>query len=170
LTLDALSDGSRVFVDANIFVYHFTAASASCRRLLARCAAGDVQGITALPVLLEVAHRLRIIEAQQDQLVGGSNPGQKLARSPGIVRKLHRYEEWTLAIPKMGLEVVEVTYPDFVASLAVRRATGLLTLDSLVVAVMRRLRFAHLASADRGFRGVGGLSLLAPDDLNPAAR
>lgn len=124
-----------------------------------------VHGITSLPVLLEVAHRLMIIEAQQDQLVRGSNPREKLARSPEIVRKLHRYEEWTLAIPRMGVEVEEVTSPDFVASLAVRRATGLLTLDALAVAVMRRLRLSHLASADHAFRGVDGISLFEPGDL-----
>ena len=166
MTLDALPDESSVFIDANIFVYYFTAASASCRRLLDRCAAGAVRGITSLPILLEVAHRLMIIEAQQDQRVRGSNPGQKLARSPEIVRKLRRYEEWTLAIPRMGIEVEEVTQHDFIISLAVRRATGLLTLDALVVAVMRRLRLTHLASADHGFRPVGGLSLLEPDDLH----
>lgn len=65
----------------------------------------------------------------------------------------------------MGIEVEEVTQQDLVASLAVRRATGLLTLDALVVAVMRRLRLAHLASADHGFRVVVGLSLLEPGDL-----
>src|SRR6266851_5741901 len=110
-TLDALQDESSVFIDANIFVYHFTAASASCRRLLARCAAGSIRGLTSLPVLLEVAQH------------------------------------------------------DFLTSLAVRRETGLLTLDALIVAVMRRLRLAHLASADHGFRAVGGLSLLEPNDL-----
>ena len=166
MTLDALPDESSVFIDANIFVYYFTAASASCRRLLGRCAAGAVHGITSLPILLEVAHRLMIIEAQQDQLVRGSNPGQKLARAPEIVKRLRRYEEWTLAIPRMAIEVEEVTQQDFIASLAVRRATGLLTLDALVVAVMRRLRLAHLASADHGFRVVDGLALLEPGDLH----
>ena len=167
-TLDALPDESSVFIDANIFVYHFTAASVSCRRLLGRCAAGSVHGITSLPVLLEVAHRLMIIEAQQDQLVRGSNPVEKLARLPDIVRRLHRYEEWTLAIPRMGIEVEEVTQHDFLTSLTVRRATGLLTLDALIVAVMRRLRLAHLASADHAFRTVDGLSLLEPNDLRVA--
>jgi predicted nucleic acid-binding protein len=167
-TLDGLAAESSVFIDANIFVYHFTAASAACRRLLGRCAEGTIHGVTSLPVLLEVAHRLMIIEAQQDQLVRGSNPGEKLARLPNIVRKLRRYEEWTLAIPRMGIEVEEVTQHDFIASLAVRRTTGLLTLDALIVAVMRRLRLAHLASADHGFRSVAGLSLLEPDDLHAA--
>jgi len=165
LTLDTLPDESSVFIDANIFVYYFTAASPACRGFLSRCAARVVHGVTSLPVLFEVAHRLMIIEAQEGQLVRGGNPGQKLARSPEIVRKLRRYEEWTLAIPRMGIEVEEVTQHDFITSLAVRRTIGLLTLDALVVAVMRRLRVAHLASADHAFRGVHGLVLLEPGDL-----
>ena len=164
-TLDALPDESSVFIDANVFIYHFTAASVWCRRLLDRCATGSLHGITSLPVLLEVAHRLMIIEAQQDQLVRGSNPGEKLARLPAVVRRLHRYEEWTLAIPRMGIEVEEVTQRDVVRSLDVLRTTGLLTLDALIVAVMRRLQLANLASADQGFRAVGGVSLLEPNDL-----
>ena len=58
-----------------------------------------------------------------------------------------------------------MTQQDFLRSLDVRRTTGLLTLDALIVAVMRRLRLANLASADHGFRAVDGLSLLKPDDL-----
>jgi len=167
-TLDALPDESSVFVDANIFIYHFTGASVWCRRLLDRCAGGRLHGITSLPVLLEVAHRLMIIEAQQDQLVRGSNPGEKLTRLPAVVRRLHRYEEWTLAIPRMGVEVEEVTQPDFIRSLDVRRTTGLLALDALIVAVMRRLRLTNLASADQGFRVVSRLSVLEPNDLRVA--
>jgi predicted nucleic acid-binding protein len=165
LTLDELPDGSDVFVDANIFVYHYTAASSSCQRFVDRCAAGTLRGVTSLHVLLEVAHRLMIVEAQQAGLVRGANPRQKLAGSPEIVRRLRRYEEWTLAIPRMGIEVQEVTYQDFLASLGVRRAVGLLTLDSLAVAVMRRLRLTHLASADRAFRAVAGISVFEPADL-----
>lgn len=165
MTFDAIPDRSSVFLDANVFVYHFTAVSASCRGLLSRCAAGSIHGVTSLPIVLEVAHRLMIIEAQQADLVRGSNPGQKLARAPAIVRKLSRYEEWALAIPRMGIEVDEVTYQDFVASLAVRRVTGLLTLDALVVAVMRRRRITNLASADHGFRDLDGVSLYEPGDL-----
>lgn len=165
MTLDALPAGSAVFVDANIFVYHFTATSVSCREFLARCAAGDVHGVTSLPVLLEVAHRLMILEAQHKRLVRGSNPAQQLARSPRIVRQLRLYEEWTLAVPRMGIDIEEVGHRDFTESLAVRRATGLLTLDALLVAVMMRLDLANLASADRAFAAVDAVSLFEPGDI-----
>ncbi len=166
MKLDALPGGSLVFIDANVFIYHFTAAYASCHQFLSHCASGLLHGLTSLAVLLEVAHRLMIIEAQQKGLVRGPNLWQKLSRSPAIVRKLRLYDEWTLAIPRMGIEVEEVTFADFLASLEVRQKTGLLTLDSLILAVMNRLKIPNLASADQAFSRIEGARLFSPDDVN----
>ena len=166
MNLKALPDGTLVFIDANIFIYHFTGAAPSCREFLTRCASGTIHGITSLPVILEAAHRLMVIEAQQKGLVLGPNPWQKLSRSPAVVRKLRLYEEWTLAIPRMGIEVEEVTFADFLASLEVRQKTGLLTLDSLILAVMNRLKIPNLASADQAFSRTEGAKLFSPDDVN----
>lgn len=165
MKLDALPSGSLVFIDANIFIYHFTGTSPSCHKFLVRCSSGEVHGTTSLPVLLEVAHRLMVVEAQQKRLVRGPNPGQKLAQSPAIVKKLHLYEEWTLGIPRMGVELEEVTFIGFLASMDMRRKTGLLTLDSLILAVMTRLRISNLASADQGFAGTESIRLFTPEDI-----
>ena len=165
MRLEALLDGGAVFIDANIFIYHFTGASPSCHGFLARCSSGALHGITSLPVLLEVAHRLMVIEAQQRRLVRGANPGQQLAHSPALVKKLQLYEEWTLAIPRMGVDVEEVAVADLLASMAIRRQAGLLTLDALIIAVMKRLRIPNLASADQGFAGIEGIRLCSPGDL-----
>lgn len=166
MNLEAFPNGSLIFIDANIFIYYFTAASPSCREFLTRCASGTIHGITSLPVILEVAHRLMIIEAQHKGLVRGSNPWQKLSRSPAVVKKLRLYEEWTSAIPRMGIEVEEVTFADFLASLEMRQKTGLLTLDSLILAVMNRLKIPNLASADHAFSHIDGLKLFTPDGVS----
>jgi hypothetical protein len=39
-TLDQIPDGQRVFVDASIFIYHFTGASPDCQNLLPEPAGG----------------------------------------------------------------------------------------------------------------------------------
>jgi hypothetical protein len=44
MTLAELEEGSVVFVDANVFVYHFVEASPECTGLLRRCETGEVQG------------------------------------------------------------------------------------------------------------------------------
>ena len=57
LTLDRLEAGSQVFVDATVFVYHFTGTSPSSRDFLDRCERGELRGTTSVVVLAEVAHR-----------------------------------------------------------------------------------------------------------------
>jgi len=165
LKLETIPGGSLVFIDANIFIYHFTAASASCNQFLTRCSSGELHGMTSLPVLLEVAHRLMVVEAQQKRLVRPPNPAQKLARSPALVKKLSLYEEWTLAIPRMGIEVEEVSFADLMVSMNMRQKSGLLTLDALILAVMSRLKIPNLASADRAFSAVEDIKLFSPEDI-----
>jgi len=165
LTLDEIPHDSTVFLDANIFVYYSTGTSVSCRTLLDRCAMEAVHGLTSLAVLLEVAHRLMIIEAQQKGLIRGGNPAKKLAESPEIVKQLDLYEEQVLKIPKMGIEVEEATIADFSRSLVWRKRTGLLTLDSLILAVMERRQVRNLASADKDFQQADGVQLFSPADI-----
>lgn len=166
MKLETIPSGSLVFIDANIFIYHFTAASASCHQFLTRCSSGELHATTSLPVLLEIAHRLMVVEAQQKRLIRGANPVQKLARSPALVKKLSLYEEWTLAIPRMGIEVEEVTFADLMVSMGMRQKSGLLTLDALVLAVMGRLKIPNLASADQAFSEVEGIKLFSPGDIH----
>ncbi len=106
-----------------------------------------------------------IIEAQQKRLIRGPNPAQKLAHSPFIIKRLHLYADWTLAIPRMGIEVEEVPFQDLVSSISVRQRSGLLTLDALIVAMMIRLKISNLATADLGFENVKEIKLFKPDDL-----
>ena len=65
--LAALPSGGRVFIDANIFIYHFTHTplTAACTKFLQRVEVGDIEGITSVITLAEVAHRLMILEGIQ---------------------------------------------------------------------------------------------------------
>jgi predicted nucleic acid-binding protein len=66
MTFADLVAGEPVFVDANTFVYHFTAHhlfGAACSQFLLRMARQEVAGFTATHVLSEVAHRVMTTEA-----------------------------------------------------------------------------------------------------------
>ncbi len=63
MSLADLRDGDRVFIDANIFIYHFGGRSLECKALLERCARRDLLGYTSTPVLAEVLHRRMVAEA-----------------------------------------------------------------------------------------------------------
>jgi len=69
LRFEEIAPGQAVFVDANVFLYHLTGRSRACRDLLARCEAGEVQGLTGTHVVLEVLHRLMMLEAVRRALV-----------------------------------------------------------------------------------------------------
>ena len=106
MTLAEIEEGAGVFVDANIFIYHFVGASPECTSLLRRCETGDVQGSTSVLVLAEVCHRLMMIEAVERRLVAAGNVARKLARRPDVVRQLAIHDASIQAIPSMGIEIV----------------------------------------------------------------
>jgi predicted nucleic acid-binding protein len=63
MSLVDLRDGDRVFIDANIFIYHFGGRSLECKALLERCARRALLGYTSTPILAEVLHRRMVAEA-----------------------------------------------------------------------------------------------------------
>lgn len=83
MRLDSIPSGTRVFIDANIFIYHFTGVSTQCSDFLNRCERSDLEGNTSANVLLEVLHLsfLKIHFAK--------NRWDKVSeiRSPGIFRR-----------------------------------------------------------------------------------
>jgi hypothetical protein len=66
MLLSDLGDGSSVFIDANIFIYHFSKGSKlnpACSNFLERIEEGKINGFTSVAVIQEVAHRMMIVEA-----------------------------------------------------------------------------------------------------------
>jgi len=144
--------GARVFIDANIFIYHFAGASEECTQFLERCERGELLGITAVHTLLEVLHRLMMIEAVAEGLVEPGGVARRLREQPEVVRRLKRYQEQGEAILEMGLEVLPLE-PELIAlSGRYRREYGLLVNDSLTAALVAGLGLEGLATADEDFR------------------
>src|SRR5438309_11788714 len=58
--LASVPPGQHLFIDANIFIYHFTQSplTAVCTAFLQRVEAGEILGSTSVVTLTEVAHRL----------------------------------------------------------------------------------------------------------------
>jgi predicted nucleic acid-binding protein len=166
MTLADIEEGSAVFIDANVFIYHFVGASQECTALLGRCEAGEVQGSTSALVLAEVSHRLMMIEAVERRLVTAGNVARKLVRRPDVVRQLATYEANVQAIPAMGVEITGVTEATILLSLRHQRRFGLLTNDSLIVAGMQQQGVRLLATADRRLAVVDEIDVLVPSDLS----
>ncbi|MBI1791234.1 MAG: hypothetical protein HYR60_27210 [Acidobacteria bacterium] len=69
--------GSDIFIDANIFVYGLSNASAQCRLLLERCSREEVAGITLFEIVNEATHKLMLAEAVSKAVI--PRPGSAAA-------------------------------------------------------------------------------------------
>ena len=163
--LERIASGTRVFIDAPVLVYHFTGLSVECRSLLERCERGDVEGVTSVTVIAEVTHRLMMIEAVQAGLVSAGNVATKLQKKPEAIRKLHIASEQAARIPVMGITVLGLDLRVVLAASELRRRHGLMTNDSIIAATLVDADIEHLATGDRDFRRVKGVTVFEPSDL-----
>ena len=151
MALIEIQSGTAVFVDANVFVYHFTGRSDDCSSFLVRVESGDVRGFTGQTSVLEVAHRLMMLEATERGFAVTRNPAARLAKQPKLVQELSKYYFSVLSIARLGIEILTLP-PDFLtASQEFRQGYGLLVNDSLVPMHMRQAGLSILASADVAF-------------------
>jgi len=165
MTFDAIEEGSTLFVDANVFVYHFTGVSPQCTSLLSRCEASELRGSTSAVIVAEVCHRVMMIEAVERKLVSAGNVARKLARRPEVVRQLATYEANVEAIGLMGIDVTPLTGGTVVQGLRIQKRYGFLTNDSLLLATMLHQGVRLLASADRRLVSAREIEVAVPTDL-----
>ena len=160
----ALPSGSRVFIDANIFIYHFTRTSltAACTTFLQRVEVGDIEGITSVITLAEVAHRLMILEAIRTHRLVPHAAVRKLKENPALVQQLSHYKVVTETVPAFNVVVEVITSAHLRTAQGISATCGLLTNDSLTVAVMQSLALTDLASNDPDFSLVPALTVWQP--------
>ena len=164
MNLDDISDGGSVFVDANVILYALDHKSAGCRRFVARCHARALEGTISTVTLAEIEHR-RMVEESRANGLTGSNPARTLAHRPELIRELRIYAEDVRDLLAGDLHVEAVRPEDFYVALELQRQHGLLTNDSLNLAVAKRLGIAAVATADAAFDRVHGFIIYKPDDL-----
>ena len=162
MRLDAFPDGGRLFLDANIFLYHVWGQTPSCSRLLGRIETGLVEGVTSTTVLGEVTHRLLIAEAIARYPQSRRHPTRFLKRHPAIVRTVSQSRLIMEHLTRLPLHVLPVTPALWHQALSITHAIGLLLNDAITVGCLRQLRMPHLASADQDFRLVPDLTLWSP--------
>lgn len=163
--LSEIPAGASVFLDATIFLYHFTGASPACRSLLSLCEAGRLHALTSAVAVAEVTHRLMTIEAVARGLVAPGNVVKKLRDRPEVVRQLSLYQEQAEKIPWMGVEVVPMDRRLLAIAAPLRTRYGLLTNDSILLATALDHGIVAFASADRDFERVDTVELFCPTDL-----
>ena len=165
MTLKELEPGAEVFIDENIFIYHFLDMSADCSDFLALVEEGRYQGLTSVNVLTEVLHRLMIMEARTKGLVKSPGALKQLNKKPDLVRRLVEYSTIAHLIPEMGVSVLPLTQEHLLAGQAVRSQYGLLINNSLILTMMKKSGVNNLATNDEAFHRVDAIRVYWPADM-----
>ena len=163
--LSRIEEGTEVFIDSNIFIYHFIDASSECTDFLKRCEKGELFGVTSTNVLIEVLHRLMMFEASRKKLAAPPNIMKKLRKNPDKIGRLNDYFFSTHKIINMGVTVHPVTMETMIKSHTMRVAYGLLVNDSILAAGMQEQGIDALATSDDDFSRVEGLAVFSPGDV-----
>jgi predicted nucleic acid-binding protein len=110
-------------------------------------------------------HRLMLLEAVHKGLISGGQLARKLKERPEIVKSLREYNRSIQQIPRMRIRVSAITSAIVRASEAVRVQEGLLTNDSITVALMRQVGLTAIATYDADLDRIAGLSIYEPGDI-----
>jgi predicted nucleic acid-binding protein len=167
MNLDDIASGSLCVIDTNVLLYAEHGASPQAQRLLRRCGSGEIIGILPQPVWQELAHKLMLAEALMLEKISGTNQARKLARQPEVVKGLRIYRDKIQALAALGLGFEPCQKDDFMKyAFRYQEKYGLLTNDSVVLAVAVRLKADHLVTADEAFRKITEVSVIMPTDVN----
>ena len=162
--LASVPSGRHLFIDANIFIYHFTQSplTAACTAFLQRVEAGEILGSTSVVTLTEVAHRLMLLEAIRTFGLAPRTAVKYLKEHPPLVTQLTQYRIATAAIAAFNVTVVPVTPEHLPIAQQHCAQHGLLTNDALMIAVMHTLGLADVASNDPDLMRIPGLTIWQP--------
>lgn len=166
MTLRNMPSRTKIFLDTNVLVFHFTRAhplSEDCTALLQRIATRDVVGITSATVVAELLHRMMIVEAVERKGFQSSREAvEYLQATPAFVKTLKKHFGIPSALARMRVDIKLVDHIDLHTSKRFRQEHGFMTNDSLVLAVMRRFRINDLATNDPDFQQVPQIRVWTP--------
>ena len=165
MKLTEIKTDSEIFVDSNIFIYHFTGVSDECSDFLSRCERGDLIAMTTVNVILEVLHRLMMVEAVRKNLVKPPNVVKKLSKAPQKLKRLNEYFINTEKIQDMGITIKPLIFETIVKSHMVRLGSGLMVNDSVIIASMKQEGVKLLATNDKAFEKVDEIHVCTPEDI-----
>lgn len=150
IKIDQLPGRTRVFLDANVFLYHLVDASPGCSRVLALVENQALRGFTSLPVLEEVLFR-RLVRAAVIQF-GWSWRGavENLRLHPELAKKLLSPWQEVKALSSL-LTVIEPTLSDLFRSQEIQESYGLFGNDALTAVLIARAGIEYIATTDRDF-------------------
>jgi len=160
--LEEIPSGTSVFIDSNIFIYHFLDISQSCTDFLCRVEDEEVVGYTSTVVLAEVLHRLMIAEVVEKYNTKSREAVRLLKEKPGIIPSLTKCEDAVRAIPRFNIAILTYSAEAVFQSRKLRLKYLLLANDSLNLQVMNLNNLADIATNDSDFERIGQIKVWKP--------
>jgi uncharacterized protein len=160
-----LAIGDLVFVDSNVFIFHFGAHSkyaVACGQFFRRVENQEIQAFASTHVLGEVAHRLMIAEATTIAGWSPSKVRQRLKQQPAVLQGLTQYRAAVDTILQSQIQVLTIPIDLIGKALVVSQTHGLLINDALTVALMQSNGLTKIASDDTDFDRVPGIIRYGP--------
>lgn len=172
MDLAGLPNGTRVFVDTNIFYLHFLGKSAACTALIQRIQTGDVPAYVNSRVMLDLLHKMMLVEALQRGFIGklrAEKLKEWLARNRALAGQLTDYQTQFDSILSLGIGLLRTTKQLLKDTKAERSAHALMAGDSLHLGSMNRHKpvIANLATNDSDFDHVPAVTIWKPMDVMP---
>ncbi len=166
MNLDDIPGGSLCVIDTNVLLYAEQGASLQAQRMLRRVERGDLLGVLPQPVWQELTHKLMLAEALMLGHIGSGNPARQLASKPDVVRRLSLYRDKIKALATLGLGFEPCTKADLIdMALELQDRYGLLTNDSVILAIAMRIDADALVSPDARFQASQDIRVFAPSDI-----
>ena len=166
MNLDDIPSGSLCVVDTNVLLYAEQGASLQAQRLLRRIEKREVLGVMPQPVWQELMHKLMLAEALMLGHLSGGNPARQLAGKPDLIKRLTLYKDKIKALVTLGMGFEPCTRTDLTdKAIAIQERHGLLTNDSVIVAIALRLEADVLVSADKQLQVIKEVPVYAPSDV-----
>jgi len=164
--LSELEDSSSIFIDANIFIYHFSKESKfnpGSTSFLERIEKRKIIGVTSISVVQEATHRMMIIEASNIlKEIKSKDIVKYLKAHPDIVKKLAEHHSIPENIVLFNLEIISPEIATIKRSQNMKRRYGLLSNDVLSLQIREDLKINNLASNDSDFERVNFIRLYKP--------
>jgi len=160
-----LPTGSACFIDANIFVYHFTNTDAlglACTDLLRRGTIGEIQAATSIPVLADTLHKIMLAEVRARE---GLNMTGLVAWIQKHRNRLAGLKETLAAcsqIERLPLAILPLDIALLRQAMQISASHHLLTGDAIAIALMQRHGLTHLVTNDDDFDAIPGLTVWKP--------
>ena len=165
MTFADLGAGERIFLDANLFVYHFVADplyGAACSQFLQRVENQEIRGLTSTHILTEMAHRIMTVEAIGACAWPVAGIARRLRQHPALVQQLAGFHQAVERVLQSRIQVLTIPVPLVAAGTMLSRQMGLLSNDALIVAVMQANGLSKLASSDQDFDRIPWLTRYEP--------